>query len=65
MHTIDEAEVALSDYQDFQDAYQQIGRLLNGVYNRKHVHSRLGYLTPAEFEASMLPQHLAIAVCVP
>jgi transposase InsO family protein len=65
MRTIKEEEVALSDYQDFHDAYQQIGRFLTYVYNHKRIHSSLGYLTPVEFEASLLPQHHAVAALVP
>jgi putative transposase len=49
MRTIKEEEVALSDYQDFADARRQLGRFLDDVYNRKRIHSALGYLTPAEF----------------
>lgn len=51
MRTIKEEEVDLSDYQDYHDAYRQIGRFLEAVYMRKRVHSSLNYLTPAEFEA--------------
>lgn len=51
MRTIKEEEVELSDYQDFADAYRQIGQFLEDVYNTKRIHSSLGYLTPLEFEA--------------
>jgi transposase InsO family protein len=51
MRTIKEEEVDLSDYQDFQDAYRSIGRFLEDVYTHKRIHSALGYLTPAEYEA--------------
>lgn len=51
MRTIKEEEVDLSDYQDYHDAYQQIGQFLEDVYMRKRVHSSLNYLTPAEFES--------------
>jgi transposase InsO family protein len=50
MRTIKEEEVELTDYQDFADAYQQLGRFLDAVYNIKRIHSALGYLTPVEFE---------------
>ena len=51
MRTIKEEEVDLSEYHDFADAYVQIGRFLDDVYNYKRIHSALGYLTPAEYEA--------------
>jgi transposase InsO family protein len=50
MRTIKEEEVALTEYQDFADAQRQLGRFLDAVYNRKRIHSSLGYLTPEEFE---------------
>ena len=51
MRTIKEEEVDLSEYCDFADAKNQIGRFIEDVYNHKRIHSSLGYLTPAEFEA--------------
>jgi transposase InsO family protein len=50
MRTIKEEEVALTEYQDYTDARRQLGRFLEAVYNRKRIHSALGYLTPIEFE---------------
>ena len=50
MRTIKEEEVELSEYQDYADALRQIARFIEAVYNRKRIHSALGYLTPAEFE---------------
>jgi len=54
MRTIKEEEVDLSEYRDFADAQNQIGRFIEDVYNHKRIHSSLGYLTPAEFEAAWL-----------
>ena len=51
MRTIKEEEVTLHDYADFHEAYQHLGRFLAEVYQHKRIHSALGYLTPAEFEA--------------
>lgn len=56
MRTIKEEEVDLSDYQVFADAYRQIGRFIQDVYNTKRIHSSLGYLTPVEFEAAWRAQ---------
>jgi putative transposase len=49
MRTIKEEEVYLTEYQDYADAYRQIGRFLDDVYMHKRIHSALAYLTPVEF----------------
>ncbi len=51
MRTIKEEEVELSEYHDLDDAREQIGQFLEEVYMTKRIHSSLGYVTPAEFEA--------------
>jgi len=50
MRTIKEEEADLSEYEDVADAWRQLGRFLDDVYNRKRIHSALGYLTPSELE---------------
>ncbi len=59
MRTIKEEEVDLSDYDDYHDAYQQLGHFLDEVYMHKRIHSSLGYLTPAEFEDQWQAQSAA------
>ena len=62
MRTIREEEIDLSEYRDFAEAYGQLGRILDDVYNRKRVHTSLGYLTPAEFEQQWLRGRKAMAL---
>jgi putative transposase len=57
MRTIKEEEVALSDYEDFADAWRQLWRFLDDVYNTKRIHSSLGYLTPEEFACEYREKH--------
>jgi putative transposase len=54
IRTIKEEEVDLSDYHNYADALSQIGHFIEEVYQTKRIHSALGYLTPAEFEAAWL-----------
>jgi putative transposase len=51
IRTIKEEEVYLNEYTDLDDARKQIRRFIENVYQKKRIHSSLGYLTPAEFEA--------------
>jgi putative transposase len=50
--------VDLSEYLDFDDARRQIGCFIEDVFMTKRVHSALGYLTPAEFQAAWRLAHL-------
>jgi transposase InsO family protein len=52
IRTLKEEEVSLHDYQDRAEARARIGHFLEDVYMTKRVHSSLGYVTPAEFEAA-------------
>lgn len=49
--TLKMEEVYLKDYQNFEEAQQNIGQFIEEVYNQKRLHSSLGYLPPVEFEA--------------
>jgi putative transposase len=56
IRTLREEELSLTEYKNFADAYRQIHRFITDVYNRKRIHSSLGYLTPTEFEAQWRQQ---------
>lgn len=51
--TLKREQVYLTEYLDFEDAYCQLGEFIEEVYNRKRLHSQLGYLPPVEFEAGL------------
>ncbi len=55
MRTVKYDEVYLSDYQTLSEARASIRHFIEEVYNRKRLHSALGYKPPVEFEQS-LPQ---------
>ena len=52
--TLKAEEVELRNYRDLEDARTSIGEFLEEVYNRRRLHSALGYRPPEEFEA-LLP----------
>ncbi len=51
MKTLKYEEVHRNEYRDLAEARASIARFLEKVYNQKRLHSALGYLPPAEFEA--------------
>ena len=50
IRTIKEEEVYLSEYENYHDAHNQLGRFLEDVYMFKRIHSSLGNRTPVEFQ---------------
>ena len=53
IRTLKYDEVYLRDYESFEEAHASIGKFIDIVYNQKRLHSMLGYVPPAEFEASL------------
>jgi transposase InsO family protein len=50
MKTLKYEEVYRSEYRDMEDTRRQIRRFIEEVYNRRRLHSALGYRPPVEFE---------------
>ena len=54
MKTLKVEEVYIKEYETFEDAYTNIRHFIELVYNEKRLHSSIGYVPPAEFEAEVL-----------
>jgi transposase InsO family protein len=51
--TLKYEEVLRNEYRDLAEARSSIHEFLEKIYNQKRLHSALGYLPPAEFEANL------------
>jgi putative transposase len=61
MKTLKYEEVLRNEYRDLAEALASIPVFLEKVYNQKRLHSALGYMPPAEFEAQLAAQKLEAA----
>jgi transposase InsO family protein len=57
MKTLKCEEVYLKTYRDREEVRASIAHFIEEVYNRKRLHSALGYLPPASFEEAAARQH--------
>lgn len=48
--TLKQEEVYLWEYETFSDVIERIPYFIEDVYNRKRLHSSLGYRPPEEYE---------------
>lgn len=50
MKTLKQEEVYLANYATYLDVIENLPTFIEEVYNEQRIHSRIGYLTPCEFE---------------
>ena len=48
--TLKVEEVYMSDYESYEDVLACVPYFIEEMYNRKRLHSSLGYMPPEEFE---------------
>jgi len=52
--TLKREEVYFKDYKTMDDVIKNLPKFIDEVYNKKRLHSSLGYKTPVEFEAEVI-----------
>lgn len=57
MRTLKYEEVYLNDYDTLSEVRTSVQHFIEVVYNRKRLHSSIGYRPPVEFEASLSPHY--------
>ena len=54
MKTLKVEEVYMNEYETINDVYSNIKQFIEEVYNKKRLHSSIGYLSPNKFEEEVL-----------
>jgi hypothetical protein len=62
MKTLKQEEIYLNDYRDREHLRSNVEIFIEQYYNRRRLHSSLGYLPPEEFEQSLPPSSQTAAV---
>ncbi|RLB34252.1 MAG: hypothetical protein DRH12_17610 [Deltaproteobacteria bacterium] len=52
--TLKVEEVYMNEYRDIDDAWDNIRHFIEDVYNKKRLHSSLGYKSPEQFEKEVI-----------
>jgi len=60
--TLKYEEVHLQNYESFEEVLEKLPKFIEEVYNRKRLHSGIGYLPPEEFEKNLTDPVQNIAV---
>lgn len=58
--TLKVEEVYMNEYRTFDEAYANIKDFIEEVYNKKRLHSSIGYLPPNEFEKEVLNNSVSV-----
>lgn len=56
--TLKVEEVYINEYETFEDALKNIKHFIEKVYNKKRLHSSIGYVPPEEFEREVLKRRV-------
>jgi len=59
MRTLKYEEIYMNDYETLAEVRASVEHFIDAVYNRKRLHSAIGYRPPVEFEASLVQLQLS------